>query len=64
MLFATKSTSSLCFELIIVADQDKLRKQVKKILNEMVENTLDFVKDSVNAPEDEEPENDCGVRLF
>ncbi|KAG2311614.1 hypothetical protein Bca52824_023171 [Brassica carinata] len=30
----------------------------------MVENTLDFVKDPVNVPEDEEPENDCGVRLF
>ncbi|CAH8386329.1 unnamed protein product [Eruca vesicaria subsp. sativa] len=39
--------------------------KVKKLLNEMVENTLDFVKDPVTVPEDEhEPENDCGVRLF
>ncbi|CAN7118431.1 unnamed protein product [Brassica rapa subsp. narinosa] len=39
--------------------------KVKKLLNEMVENTLDFVKDPVTAvPQDEEPENDCGVRLF
>ncbi|KAF8088897.1 hypothetical protein N665_0527s0017 [Sinapis alba] len=35
--------------------------KVKKLLNEMVENTLDFVKDPVTLPE---PENDCGVRLF
>ncbi|KAL0890437.1 hypothetical protein Bca101_014420 [Brassica carinata] len=39
--------------------------KVKKLLNEMVENTLDFVKDPVTVvPVDQEPENDCGVRLF
>uniref|UniRef100_A0A1J3FKS2 Uncharacterized protein n=1 Tax=Noccaea caerulescens TaxID=107243 RepID=A0A1J3FKS2_NOCCA len=39
--------------------------KVKKLLNEMVENTLDFVKDPVNVPEDKpEEETDCGVRLF
>ncbi|VVA93845.1 unnamed protein product [Arabis nemorensis] len=37
--------------------------KVKKLLNEMVENTLDFVKDPVNVPEDK-PESDSGVRLF
>ncbi|CAL9246985.1 unnamed protein product [Arabidopsis halleri] len=37
--------------------------KVKNLLNEMVEKTLDFVKDPVNVPEDK-PENDCGVRLF
>ncbi|KAJ0248834.1 Uncharacterized protein HA466_0158780 [Hirschfeldia incana] len=40
--------------------------KVKKLLNEMVENSLDFVKDPVTVvpQDDEEPENDCGVRLF
>ncbi|CAA7055942.1 unnamed protein product [Microthlaspi erraticum] len=39
--------------------------KVKKLLNEMVENTLDFVKDPVNVPEEKpEEETDCGVRLF
>ncbi|KAJ4900272.1 Uncharacterized protein Rs2_14223 [Raphanus sativus] len=41
--------------------------KVKKLLNEMVENTLDFVKDptlTLVPQDDEEPENDCGVRLF
>ncbi|KAL1195023.1 hypothetical protein V5N11_031115 [Cardamine amara subsp. amara] len=38
--------------------------KVKNLLNEMVEKSLDFVKDPpVNVPEDK-PENDCGVRLF
>ncbi|ESQ45545.1 hypothetical protein EUTSA_v10010709mg [Eutrema salsugineum] len=37
--------------------------KVKKLLNEMVENSLDFVKDPINVPEDK-PESDCGVRLF
>lgn len=37
---------------------------MKKLLNEMVEKSLDFVKDPpVHIPEDK-PENDCGVRLF
>ncbi|CAF2110659.1 unnamed protein product [Brassica oleracea var. botrytis] len=34
------------------------------VKNEMVENTLDFVKDPVNIPEVEETEKECGVRLF
>ncbi|KFK34255.1 hypothetical protein AALP_AA5G121200 [Arabis alpina] len=37
--------------------------KVKKLLNEMVDNTLDFVKDPVRVPEDK-PDNDSGVRLF
>lgn len=36
---------------------------MKKLLNEMVENTLDFVKDPVSVPEDKR-ESDSGVRLF
>ncbi|CAN8278493.1 unnamed protein product [Cochlearia groenlandica] len=39
--------------------------KVKKLLNEMVEKTLDFVKDHDDAPVDNKPaEIDSGVRLF
>lgn len=49
-------------KLIIVAGQDMLQNQVKKLLNEMVESTLDFV--SMFPRMKNRMDNDCGVRLF
>ncbi|CAH2052832.1 unnamed protein product, partial [Thlaspi arvense] len=61
MVFTTLPIYILCSLSLI---KGKLEEQVKKLLIEMVENTLDFVKDPVNVLEDDKPENDCGVRLF